>query len=56
MGTCHCWVPYKIEQPKAGAEYFVRVSFTLKEKTLWADKGYEVVLNSLKLAIKPFCC
>ncbi len=44
-------VPYKIEQPKAGAEYFVRVSFTLKEKTLWADKGYEVASEQFKLPI-----
>ncbi|NLU39495.1 MAG: DUF4981 domain-containing protein [Bacteroidales bacterium] len=44
-------VPYKIEQPKAGAEYFLRVSFTQKEKTLWADKGYEVASEQFKLPI-----
>ncbi len=44
-------VPYKIEQPKAGAEYYVRVSFTLKEKTLWADKGFEVATEQFKLPI-----
>lgn len=44
-------VPYKFEQPKAGAEYFLRVSFTQKEKTLWADKGYEVASEQFKLPI-----
>ncbi|HEY9123485.1 MAG TPA: glycoside hydrolase family 2 TIM barrel-domain containing protein [Bacteroidales bacterium] len=45
-------IPYKIENPKAGAEYFVRVSFTQKTKTLWADKGYEVAWEQFKLPIK----
>lgn len=40
---------YKIEHPKAGAEYFVRVSYTLKEKTLWADKGFEIATEQFKL-------
>jgi beta-galactosidase len=44
-------IPYKIEHPKAGAEYFVRVSFTQKEKTLWADKGFEVATEQFKLPI-----
>jgi beta-galactosidase len=44
-------IPYKIEHPKAGAEYFVRVSFTQKEKTLWADKGFEVASQQFKLPI-----
>ena len=44
-------IPYKIEHPKAGAEYFVRVSFTQKEKTLWADKGFEVASAQFKLPV-----
>jgi beta-galactosidase len=44
-------IPYKIEHPKAGAEYFVRVSFTRKEKTLWADKGFEVASEQFKLPV-----
>lgn len=44
-------IPYKIEHPKAGAEYFVRVSYTQKEKTLWADKGFEVASAQFKLQI-----
>ncbi len=42
---------YKIENPKAGAEYFVRVSYTLKEKKLWADKGFEVATAQFKLPV-----
>jgi len=42
---------YKIEHPKAGAEYFLRVSYTLKEKSLWADKGYEVATEQFKLPV-----
>jgi len=44
-------IPYKIEHPKAGAEYFVRVSYTQKEKTLWADKGFEVASMQFKLPV-----
>ena len=42
---------YKIEQPKAGAEYFLRVSYKQKEKTLWADKGFEVAAAQFKLPV-----
>jgi len=42
---------YKIEHPIAGAEYFLRVSYTLKEKTLWADKGFEVATEQFKLPV-----
>jgi len=44
-------IPYKIEHPKAGAEYYVRVSLTQKEKTLWANKGFEVASQQFKLPI-----
>jgi len=44
-------IPYQIKQPKAGAEYFLRVSYTQKEKTLWADKGYEVASMQFQLPI-----
>ena len=44
-------IPYKIEHPKAGAEYFLRVSYTQKEKTLWADKGFEVASAQFKLPV-----
>lgn len=42
---------YKIEHPKAGAEYFLRVSYTMKEKQLWAEKGFEVATAQFKLPV-----
>jgi beta-galactosidase len=44
-------ISYKIEHPKAGAEYYLRVSYTQKEKTLWADKGFEVASAQFKLPV-----
>jgi len=44
-------VPYKINNPNAGAEYFLRISYTQKEKTLWADKGFEVASEQIKLPV-----
>lgn len=41
-------VPYKII-PKAGAEYFVRVSFQLSTDKLWAAKGFEVASQQFEL-------
>lgn len=50
------FVPYRIEKPKPGAEYFLRISYTQKEKTLWADKGFEVASEQFKLPVNttPF--
>jgi len=45
------YVPYKIDNPKPGAEYFLRISYTQKEKTLWADKGFEVASEQFKLPV-----
>jgi beta-galactosidase len=42
---------YKIEHPKAGAEYFLRVYYTLKDRQLWADKGFEVATEQFKLPV-----
>ncbi|MDP4269604.1 MAG: glycoside hydrolase family 2 TIM barrel-domain containing protein [Bacteroidota bacterium] len=44
-------IPYKIEHPKAGAEYFLRISYKQKETTLWADKGFEVASAQFKLPV-----
>ena len=49
--TGRAYIPYKIEHLKAGAEYFLRVSYTQKEKTLWADKGFEVASEQFKLPV-----
>ncbi|MCE1199294.1 MAG: DUF4981 domain-containing protein, partial [Marinilabiliales bacterium] len=45
------YIPYKVNHPKAGAEYFLRVSYTQKEKTLWADKGFEVASAQFQLPV-----
>lgn len=45
-------VPFKIENPKPGAEYFLRISYRLNEKTLWADKGFEAASEQFKLPVK----
>ncbi|HEY6915845.1 MAG TPA: glycoside hydrolase family 2 TIM barrel-domain containing protein, partial [Paludibacter sp.] len=44
-------IPYKIEHPKAGAEYFLRISYKQNEKTRWADKGFEVASAQFKLPV-----
>lgn len=49
--TGRATIPYKIGQPKAGAEYFLRISYRLKEKSLWADKGFEVASTQIKLPV-----
>lgn len=35
-------IPLKQFAPKAAADYQLKISFVLKEKTLWADKGHVV--------------
>ncbi len=46
-------VPVPKVRAVPGAEYLYRVSFHLREKTLWADKGHEVAASQLpfKLAV-----
>ncbi|MBC7400533.1 MAG: DUF4981 domain-containing protein [Mucilaginibacter sp.] len=41
-------VPYNIK-PKAGAEYFVRISFALGTDKLWAKHGFEVAEQQFEL-------
>ncbi len=42
-------IPYKIEKPKPGAEYFIRLSFALGQDELWAKKGFEVASEQFLL-------
>ncbi len=44
-------VPFKVTDPKPGAEYFLRVSYIQKNKTLWAEKGFEVASDQFQLPI-----
>lgn len=43
-------VPYHF-QPKPGAEYFLRLSFSLATSTNWAPKGYEVAWQQFQLPV-----
>jgi beta-galactosidase len=49
--TGRATIAYKIEKPKSGADYYLRVSFKQKEKTLWANKGFEVASAQIKLPV-----
>jgi len=42
-------IPFPKFSPKPGAEYFLRVSFKLKEDTIWANKGHEVAWDQFLL-------
>jgi len=42
-------IPYTLK-PKAGAEYFLRISFSLAADQLWAPKGYEVAAQQIEVA------
>ena len=44
-------IPYRTIQPKPGAEYFLRVAFTLAKDQLWAKKGYEVAAAQFQLPV-----
>jgi len=45
-------VPFELGNPKAGAEYFLRVSYTLANDQIWAKKGFEIASQQFKLPIK----
>ncbi len=45
-------VPFEIGNPKAGAEYFLRVSYTLANDEIWAKKGYEIASQQFQLPVK----
>jgi beta-galactosidase len=40
-------VPVPVVKPLEGAEYLYRVSFRLKGRTLWAERGHEVAASQL---------
>ncbi|MCB4807875.1 DUF4981 domain-containing protein [Tamlana sp. 62-3] len=42
-------IPFKLPKLKEGSEYFVRVSFKLKEATKWAAKGHEIAWEQLSI-------
>ena len=42
-------IPFKKPKLKAGAVYFLRIGFELKNDALWASKGHEVAWEQFKL-------
>jgi beta-galactosidase len=45
-------IGFKKFTPKPGAEYDLRISFTLNQNELWAKAGYEVAAEQLKLPVQ----
>ena len=45
-------VPFEMPELKAGSEYFVNISFTLKEDTSWAKAGHEVAHGQIPVAFE----
>ena len=46
-------IPLELPRPRAGAEYWLYVSFALAEDTPWAEKGHEVAWEQFKLPVGP---
>ena len=44
-------LPLKAIKPKAGAEYWLKIHFYTTKKTLWADSGFEVAWEQLKIPV-----
>jgi beta-galactosidase len=45
-------VPFETGKAKEGAEYFLRISYTLANDQIWAKKGYEIASQQFKLPVK----
>ena len=45
-------VPYETGKTKEGAEYFLRISYTLANDQIWAKKGYEIASQQFLLPVK----
>ncbi len=48
-------IPFAKPNLKAGAEYFLNISFELKEDTLWAKAGHEIAIPEGNPNNKNFC-
>jgi len=49
LDTAELIIPFRKPAIKPGKEYFLLLSFRLKEKTLWAESGFEVVWEQFRL-------
>lgn len=45
-------VPYQKQLLKSGNEYFLNFRFRLKKSTIWAEKGFEIASEQLRLPVK----
>ncbi|WP_321436048.1 glycoside hydrolase family 2 TIM barrel-domain containing protein [uncultured Bacteroides sp.] len=45
-------IPWTVDNPKPGSEYFLRVSFKLNHDEQWAKNGYEVAAAQFILPVK----
>lgn len=50
--TSQVKIPFNVNKPKPGAEYFLKISYTQKNNTLWAEKGFEVATEQFNIPIK----
>ncbi|MBK1875347.1 glycoside hydrolase family 2 TIM barrel-domain containing protein [Pelagicoccus mobilis] len=50
-GVLRVEVPYSKIKPKAGIEYFLRMSVHSKEDSLWADAGFELAKEQFALPV-----
>ena len=49
-------IPYKISKTTEGAEYFLRMSFSLANDQIWAKKGFEMVSEQFLLPVEALSC
>jgi beta-galactosidase len=47
-------IPYDLPQAVAGSEYWLTVSFGLREPTLWANPGHELAWEQFKVPLQGF--
>jgi beta-galactosidase len=45
-------IPFKTAKLLSGMDYWLNISFKLKEETIWAEKGHEVAWEQLKVPSK----
>ncbi|WP_026486918.1 glycoside hydrolase family 2 TIM barrel-domain containing protein [Caldanaerobius polysaccharolyticus] len=44
-------IPYALPKPKPSVEYWLNISFNLKEATMWAPKGHQVGWSQFKIPL-----
>ncbi|MBU4201147.1 MAG: DUF4981 domain-containing protein [Verrucomicrobia bacterium] len=51
-GTMNVTVPYAVPKPEPGALYWLELSFTLAQDTLWAVRGHEVAWSQFQVPLE----